>query len=77
MGRCIFFPAIYRPPFETYKKLLWYQEQYDLYHTELNYQIKEMKLNTYQEMVYRQNSHNNVRKTWKLIDGFKEVDKAS
>ena len=66
-GRVIFFPGNYRPPHETWVKLLWYQDQYNLYHAELNYKIKELRLDRFQEVIYRQNSHAAVRDTWKLI----------
>jgi hypothetical protein len=68
-GRVIFFPTTFRPDHETMKTLNYFQKEFELYHAELAYLSRDW--DKWQKMIYKERSHNNVRKSWKIIKGEK------
>lgn len=73
MGKVIFFPTLYVPPDEIKRKLEWYQEHYEIYQRELAYKSKGLSKG--ELYLYKERSHNAVRDTWKLYQGFLEIEK--
>jgi len=69
--RVLFFPVKWFPPSHLLVKLAWYQEQYEIYHAELDYGTRG--LSRFQNYVFRNNSHQAVRDTWTLLQGGKEA----
>jgi hypothetical protein len=69
-GQVVFLNTLYYPTHEEFLRLEYIQEQMELYHAELALQSRE--LNDYQKFVFKQSSHNNIRKSWRLEYGGKE-----
>lgn len=61
----LFFPSTYCPPEEVKKALNFYQEQLTLYHAELAFKSRDFT--KFQKFIFKEQSHNRVRKIWRLI----------
>lgn len=72
-AQVIFFPLTFTPDMETQNKLIFIQEQLTLYHAELAFKMKNLSRG--EAYLFKERSHNNVRDTWKIYQGFKEHSK--
>ncbi len=61
----VIFIGKYLPNEEEMKRREFIQEQLTLYHAELAFKMREFT--RFQQVVFKEQSHNNVRKTWELI----------
>lgn len=68
MSKCqiIFFPTFHEPNDKERKLLEIYQEEFKLYEAELIYLTRDMS--EYSAFVFRESSHQNIRRTWKVIE---------
>jgi hypothetical protein len=66
-GRVIFFPMKFIQTDEILKKLEFYQEQFNLYHAQI--QLDSRNMSAGEKWLFKENSHNRVRDNWKLLDG--------
>lgn len=64
-AQVLFMNSFYVPDDETRKKLEFYQEQLSLYHCEVAFKSREMSAG--EKYLFKETSHNNVRKSWRLI----------
>lgn len=64
-AQVIFLSNFYYPSEEERAKLEFFQEQMTLYQAEL--EMLSRDFNEYQKYVFKQNSHNNIRRSWRLI----------
>jgi len=64
-GRIIFFPLKFIQTEEKLAELLRMQNKFCEYQAELSYQSRDF--NRFQQHIFRENSHNRIRGTWKLI----------
>lgn len=66
-AQIIYLNQLYWPDPEEQKRLDWLQGQFELYHAEMDYLSRD--LNPFQQKIFKESSHNNIRKQWKLLDG--------
>lgn len=66
-AQVIFLSTDYYPDEKELKRLDFYQEQFDLYHAQMAYEIKEQKLNQWQTLIYKERSHGKIRAMWKVL----------
>ena len=69
-AQVIFLNTMYQPPQDVVDKLIYYQQQYEIYHAELAYKMKGLSRG--EQYLYKERSHNAVRDTWKIYTGFKD-----
>jgi hypothetical protein len=68
-----FLSTLYFPDEDTRRRLEFYQEQFDLFRAELAFRTRDLP--PYQMKLQKEISHNNIRDTWKVIQGEKVVSK--
>jgi hypothetical protein len=66
-AQVIFINTFYYPTEIERARLGTIQESMELYHAEIAYLTRD--LNDWQRYIFKQSSHNNIRKTWVLHDG--------
>jgi hypothetical protein len=71
-AQVIFLSNFYYPDEQKRAELEFYQEQMDLYQAEL--EMLSRDFNEFQKYVFKQNSHNNIRRSWRLILGDNDQD---
>jgi hypothetical protein len=69
-AQVIFFPTTYQPDDETVRKLIFFQEQYILYHKDLENKMRHLSRG--EQYLFKERSHNAVRDTWRIYKGFKD-----
>lgn len=64
-AQVIFFPVKFSQSEENLRRLKYYQENLEIYHAELAYKTRGWT--NWERMIYKTQSHQNIRSTWKLI----------